>query len=90
MAIEYDPAKNERNIRERNLSFDRAADFDFATAAFNTEVRNGETRRVALGYLDKRLHVLCYIPLPDGIRVISFRKANMREAKKNGKAQTVD
>lgn len=90
MAIEYDPAKNERNIRERNLSFDRAADFDFATAAFNTEVRNGETRRVALGYLDKRLHVLCYIPLPDGIRVISFRKANMREPKKNGKAQTVD
>jgi uncharacterized protein len=90
VAITYDPVKNERNIRERGLPFDRAEDFDFATAHFYTEVRKGETRRVAVGYLDKRLHLLCYIPQPDGIRVISFRKANAREAKKYGKAQTID
>ena len=88
--IEYDPAKNDRNIRERSLPFDRAADFDFATAAFETEIRNGELRRVAVGYLDMRLHVLCYIPKSDGIRVISFRKANKREAKRYGKPQTID
>jgi uncharacterized DUF497 family protein len=35
MGITYDPAKN---IRERGLSFERAADFDFSTAIFNTEV----------------------------------------------------
>jgi hypothetical protein len=90
MAISYDPAKNERNVRERGLSFDRAADFDFTTAAFNTEIRKGEIRRVATGYLGKRLHLLCYIPTPDGIRVISFRKANSREAKRYGKPQTID
>ena len=90
MAITYDPAKNERNIRERGLSFERAAEFDFATALFNTEVRKGETRRVAIGYLDKRLHLLCYIPYPDGVRVISFRKANTREAKRYGKPQKID
>lgn len=90
MAITYDPAKNERNIRERGLSFDRAEDFDFATADYFTEVRKGEVRRVAVGYLDKRLHLLCYIPMPGGIRVISFRKTNAREAKKYGKAQTID
>jgi uncharacterized protein len=90
VAITYDPAKNARNIRERGLSFDRAADFDFLTATFFTEVRNGETRRVAVGYLDKRLHLLCYIPKPDGIRVISFRKVNKKEAKRYGKAQTID
>jgi len=88
--ITYDPAKNERNIRERGLSFDRAADFDFETAFFNTEVRKGEVRRIAVGYLDNRLHMLCYIPGPDGMRVISFRKTNAREAKKYGKAQTID
>jgi uncharacterized DUF497 family protein len=27
MGIAYDPAKNERNIRERGLSFERAADY---------------------------------------------------------------
>ena len=32
MGITYDPAKNERNIRERGLSFERVADFDFQTA----------------------------------------------------------
>lgn len=90
MGITYDPAKNERNIRDRGLSFDRAADFDFEGAAYLTEVRKGEMRRVAVGYLDKRLHLLCYIPEPDGIRVISFRKTNKREAKRYGKAQTID
>jgi uncharacterized protein len=88
--IYYDPAKNERNIRERGLSFDRAADFDFSTAAFLTEIRNGEVRRVAIGYLDKCLRLPCYIPKPDGIRVISFRKVNRREAKRYGKPQTID
>jgi uncharacterized DUF497 family protein len=89
MGIVYDPAKNERNIRERELSFERASDFDFSTATFLTEVRKGETRRVAVGYLDGRLHLLCYIPKQDGIRVISFRKTNMREAKLYGKPQTI-
>jgi len=90
MGISYDPAKNERNIRERGLSFERATDFDFSTAVFNTEVRKGEIRRIAVGYLDGRLHLLCYIPKPDGIRVISFRKTNKREAKRYGKPQTID
>ena len=89
MGVSYDPAKNERNIRERGLSFERAADFDFSTAVFNTEVRKGEIRRIASGYLDGRLHLLCYIPKPDGIRVISFRKTNKREAKRYGKPQTI-
>jgi hypothetical protein len=90
VAISYDPAKNERNIRERGLSFERAAEFDFSTAVFHTELRNGELRRIAVGYLGKRLHLLCYIPKPDGIRVISFRKTNRSEAKRYGKAQTID
>ena len=90
MGITYDPAKNERNIRERGLSFERAADFDFETALITDYTRNDEERRVAVGYLDKRLHLLCYLPQPDGIRVISFRKTNKREARLYGKPQTID
>ena len=89
MGITYDPAKNVRNINERGLSFERAADFDFKTALIADYFRNGEMRRIAAGYLDKRLHLLCYIPQADGIRVISFRKTNKREAKRYGKAQTI-
>jgi len=81
MNISYDPVKNARNIVERGLSFERAAEFDFETAKIREDVRKPypERRFVALGWLDARLHVLCFTPIPGGIRIISFRKANSRE-----------
>ena len=90
--LSYDPAKSERNVQERGLSFERACDFDFETAKFWEDVRQDypETRYVALGYLDERLHVLVFGETEDGIRVISFRKANDREGKKHGFAQERD
>lgn len=90
MEITFDPRKSERNLRERNLGFEEAADFDFASASYFNEVRNGENRLIAVGYLKKRLHILCFLPTRGGVRVISFRKANDREARKYGKAKTID
>lgn len=92
MDITFDPAKNARNTRERGLSFERAADFDFATAVIEIDRRRdyGEIRVVALGYLEGRLHALCYVEMQTGIRVISFRKANSRETKRHAKAKTAD
>ena len=92
MDIAFDRAKSARNLRERGLSFERAIDFDFETASIALDTRReyGERRFVAVGYLDGRLHVLCFTETGTGIRVISFRKANAREAKKYGKAQTLD
>lgn len=83
MHIEFDPAKNELNILERGLSFERVSDFDFDTASIWQDTRKPypEARYVALGLLDSRLHVLCFTPAAGGIRVISFRKANTREVK---------
>jgi uncharacterized DUF497 family protein len=88
--ITFDPRKSGRNLRERGLGFAQAADFDFASASYFNEVRNGENRLVAVGYLQKRLHILCFLPTADGVRVVSFRKANDREARKYGKAKTID
>ena len=92
MKIEFDPAKSARNARERSLPFDDAADFDWGEAVIIPDVRQPypEARFVAVGYLAGRLHVLCFAPIPDGIRIISFRKANAREARKHGKPQTLD
>ena len=39
MDITYDPAKNERNIRERGLSFEFARNFDFGTAVQSVDSR---------------------------------------------------
>ena len=92
MKIDFDPIKKEKNIRERGLSFERVAEVDFNTALILPDTRKeyGETRYIALCYLDRRLHVRCFTETETGIRVVSFRKANEREAKRYGKAQTVD
>ena len=90
MEIAFDPAKNERNIRERDLPFEMAAEFDFQGAVTHIERRGKENRIVSVGYLGARLHVLCYLDTASGIRVISFRKANQREATKYGKPKTID
>lgn len=83
MHIEFDATKNETNIRDRDLSFERAANFDFKSAVFRQDTRRdyGEIRIRALGYLDDRLHALVFTETAKGIRVISFRKANKREVK---------
>jgi uncharacterized DUF497 family protein len=83
MEITYDSNKSERNITERGLSFERAADFELATAITKIDNRReyGETRYMSIGFLDDRLHVMCFTETELGIRVISFRKANQREVK---------
>lgn len=83
MEITFDPAKNARNIAERRLPFEQAANFDFSTALIQQDERRPypEPRFVAIGLVDQRLHVLCFTPTEAGIRVISFRKANPREIK---------
>lgn len=92
MHLTFDPGKNERNIRERGLSFKIVADFAFQTAYIQVDSRQeyGETRYVALGELQGRLHVLCFTETADGIRVISLRRANEREVKRYAKVKTPD
>jgi hypothetical protein len=41
-------------------------------------------------YRAGRLHILCFVFITNDIRVISFRKANTREARKYGKPITID
>ncbi len=92
MLIDFDPAKNAKNIRERGLSFERAAEFDFLSATYLLDDRQdyGELRQIAIGYLDGRLHFLCFVQIPDGIRVVSFRKANSKEARKYDRPITLN
>lgn len=92
MRISFDPAKNQRNLELRGLSFESVTEFSFESAIFAIDDRKvyPETRYVALGLLGDRLHVLCFAETPDGIRVISFRKANPREVKRYAQARSTD
>ena len=79
--LEYDPRKNEANIRQRGLSFELVRQFDFESSLIWQDRRQPypETRYIALGLIGARAHVVVYSETNRGIRVISFRKANFGE-----------
>lgn len=81
MRITFDPAKSERNERERGLPFALVDGFAWETAQTHEDLRFAypERRFVSFGLIGERVFVLCFTPIPGGIRVISFRKANARE-----------
>lgn len=83
MHISYNQAKNARNIEERGLSFDEVTIFNWDTALIWQDTRKDypEPRYSAIGFLNDRLHVLIFTETEQGIRVISFRRANNREVK---------
>lgn len=88
MEVTFDPDKSARNEAERGLPFAMVEGFIWDTALVAPDERfdYGEDRWIALGYIGARLFVLVFIETKDGIRVISFRKANGREAKKYAQA----
>ena len=81
MKVEYDPAKNTKNIADRDLPFNLVKLADWDTALVSEDTRNDypERRYVAMACINYRLHVTCFTPIEGGIRVISLRKANKRE-----------
>jgi uncharacterized DUF497 family protein len=85
MELEWDEAKRLRNIRERGIDFAEAIRFELQNSFTEQDLRfdYGEPRFVSIGYLDGRLHVLCWTTRAGRLRVISLRKANEREQKKH-------
>ena len=87
MAVTFDSEKNAKNIAERGLSFERVAELDWDTALIAGDTRRdyGETRLLVMARLGGRLHAAIVTPRGEDLHVISFRKANKREAKQYGK-----
>ncbi len=81
MEIEFDPEKNDRNVRERGISFEQARDFEWDGALVWRDTRRdySEERFIALGLIGERLHSLVFTARGDAVRIISLRKANRRE-----------
>ena len=81
MKIEYDPDKSEKNIREREVSFELIRSFEWESALIRLDLRKdyGEPRFNALGMIGYRVFHVTFTLRNDTIRVISLRKANKRE-----------
>lgn len=84
--IEYDPAKRTKTLAERGLDMDRAGEvFDLPHLTVVDQRREySEERFVTVGYLDDRMVVLAWTWRGRTIRVMSMRKANVREKKRFG------
>jgi len=80
----YDPAKSERNIALRGLSFELVSEFEWETSLIAEDIRHdyAEKRYQALGFIGLKLHMLVFTLRAELIHVISLRRANQRERKK--------
>lgn len=86
MKIEFDPAKSERNARDRGLPFDLVADFDFENAEIIEDDRRnyGEVRYRAIGRMGNAIAVVVFTMRDDALRVISLRLAGRKERMRYG------
>ncbi len=84
MIIDFDSNKSARNDQERGLPFIAVEHFDWEKAILTEDNRfeYPERRFIALGKIGQRVHVMCFTPIEEGIRVISLRKANPREVRR--------
>ena len=93
MELAFDPVKSAQNKQLRGLPFERAAEFDFTTAIIRQDIRHPypEARYQALGRLGAMICLLVFTPIPGGLRVISLRRASLKERRRwQGASQTRD
>ncbi len=81
MEIEFDPAKDERNPRDRGLPLILAVEVlaNLVIEYQDTRQDYGEHRMIAFGLIGRRLHCLVYTTRSNTLRPISLRKANRKE-----------
>ena len=83
---EWDEAKQQSNIAKHKVSFEEVRNFDWLGSKTSPSLRRGEERYVTIGQIGNRLHVIVWLPRGDRMRIISLRKANMREVREYAQA----
>ena len=88
MDIAFDTAKNKVNIEKHSVSLAAAASIEWDNALTWKDERRvyGEARMCAIAYICDRLYYVVYVDRDEARRVISLRKANLREIKRYAEA----
>ena len=81
MKFTYDSVKNKSNLKKHGLPLSAAQSLDWDAALKWVDLRKeyGEERCVALALMDQRLYCVVYVESRATMRIISLRKANIRE-----------
>ena len=88
--ITCDPSKDAINQEKHGLSLKDAVGLDWDNALFWNDIRHdyGEPRQVALAVLGQRVHTVVFVERPEGRRIISLRRANLKEVMRYVEAVT--
>lgn len=81
---EWDPDKQRENFDKHGVDFADIPNFDWEGSTILRSDRQGETRFIAYGYVDARLHAVVFVIRGSVWRIISFRRANRREVNRYG------
>ena len=84
----FDPAKDASNTVKHGISLAEAAriEWDDAVTWLDTRHDYGEARMCATAYIGQRLFYVVYVDRAGVRRVISLRKANLKEVKRYAEA----
>ena len=88
MNIAFDEAKNAINFSKHGVTLADAALLEWDTLWVRTDQRHdyGEVRHIGIGYIGLRLYCVVFTDRGEDRRIISLRKANLREAAGYAKA----
>ena len=84
MKFTYDSAKNDSNLAKHSIPLSDAKLLNWDSAIYWVDDRKnyGEERFVALALIKQRLYFIVYVELKISKRIISLRKANIREVER--------
>jgi len=84
VSLEWDPAKEARNIARRGIPFAIVERLDWETALTNEDPGDdyGERRFFTLGMIDTALYAVVWTPRGDALRIISVRRATPKERRR--------
>lgn len=83
MEIEFDPKKNEVNLRKHGCELSLALELNWEKASVWVDTRTdyGEPREIAILPIGERLYCVVFVIRGEVRRIISLRKANEREVR---------
>jgi uncharacterized DUF497 family protein len=87
--IEFDPAKDRRNLAKHGISLRRSRDLSWEELIVMSDPRfdYGEARYIGYGRIGVRLYCIVFVHRRHSLRVISLRKANKREVLRHDQAK---
>ena len=81
MRYEWDADKRAETLARRGIDFASMDYFEWATALTRRSDRYGEIRWSSYGLIQERLLKVIWTEREESIRIISLRKANVREVR---------